>query len=187
MSRQLNCQCIVSYKFSFSRGLQTENIPEASSSFPVHFSFNHWFPPTGPPFQQAGTAGSCDRLGWDSLVSVTNTTDANSMKKKKTKSSLCCYNQARFRFIFFLKAFHMVITSPQGRRPRGCRPKMQRQILLWTTISEVLPLNQLLFIWTEVVWRLAGGNAPSPASTQSWVSPSYRCHFESMTAYDFLF
>lgn len=35
--------------------------------------------------------------------------------------------------------------------------------------------------------RSEGGNAPSPASTQSWVSPSYPWHPESVTAYDFLF
>lgn len=162
MSRDLKCQCIVSYKLSFSKGLQTENVPEGCLSSPVHFSFNHWFLPTGPSFQHAG---SCDSLGWDSLVSVTNATDAKFMKnqnllvlrswliflavgetiwikKKKKKSKflgiLCCYSQAGFRF--FLKRLFTWSELVLRKRTKTMQtvsnkwPKMWRkwQKPLWT-------------------------------------------------------
>lgn len=61
----------------------------------------------------------------------------------------------------------------------------------WSDIN-LFELTLLMFsLWASFSSsrqkRSEGGNAPSPASTQSWVSPSYPWHPESVTAYDFLF
>lgn len=95
--------------------------------------------------------------------------------------------------IFLKKAFQMTRTSPQERGPRGTNgnkwPKMWRkgQKPLWCTTINLQPLSQFLFIQSQMVWRLAGGNVPSPESIQSGVSPSHPWHLESLTTYDFLF